>query len=95
MATDHEMFGPEWTRPEPSAPELPKRWYVVSNAPYRIEMPPGDYAEGGDPGHYQTANDAVDAIEQDHHGDAGTRYVLRVDVYPVATYSRAWTLRKD
>lgn len=60
--------------------------YMVSTSPDRIED------DGDAPTHYQTAEDAGDGIVHGFHGEAGTRYVLKVETSIAATYDRAWTL---
>ena len=65
-------------------------WYVVSDAPNRIEPVDEDT-----PTHYQTPEEAGDGIVNGFHGEAGTRYVLKVEVVPVAIYDRAWSLARS
>jgi hypothetical protein len=67
-----------------------KATYVVSSDPDRIEDPQGDA-----PVFYATPEDAGDGILQGWHGEAGTRYVLKVELSVEATYDRAWTLVRE
>lgn len=63
-------------------------FYVVSNSDVRI-----DPVDGETPTHYNTPEEAGDAIVKGFHGsDYGTRYVLAVETSVAAEYTRPWTL---
>jgi len=61
--------------------------YIVSESPHRIEP-----ADEGTPTEYVSPEAAGKAIKDGHHGEYGTRYVLKVALTPVAEYSRSWTM---
>lgn len=64
-------------------------FYVVSAVRDRIES-----TEDGDLSHYQGIEDAGDAVVHGHHGEAGTRYVLRVKTSVERIYDRGWAIVK-
>lgn len=72
--------------------------YFVSADPDRITWPEynRDHMVGpvNDPPHYQTPEDAVDAIKADAHGGFGPLYVIKAELEVVATADRGWELRR-
>jgi hypothetical protein len=67
--------------------ETTHQTYIVSESPHRIEP-----ADEETPTEYVSPESAGKAIKDGHHGEYGTRYVLKVALTPVAEYSRAWTM---
>lgn len=63
--------------------------FIVSDEPDRIAP-----SFEGVPTTYESADAAGRAIQQDVHGEYGTRYVLKVTLEQVAEYYRPWTLRR-
>jgi hypothetical protein len=73
-----------------SLPDRPAK-YVVSLIPDRVQPYDEDDLMG-----YDTPEEAGEAILNNVHGEAGRRYVLRVETSVEAMYDRAWALvRKD
>jgi hypothetical protein len=64
--------------------------YIVSTENDRVVSDDG--SRGFDPTQYQTPEEAGDGIRSGFHGQAGTRYVLKVDLSVEATYERGWEL---
>lgn len=66
--------------------------YIVSDFPDKISQPVG--ADSTDPPHYQTPDDAFDAIKANEHGEFGRLYVLEVQLSVVAIADRGWELTR-
>jgi len=75
-------------------------WFFVSAEPDRITWPEFNIdhmtSDAINPWHYQTAEDACDAIRADHHGAIGKLYVIKAEISTEAIAERGWELvRKD
>lgn len=64
--------------------------YVVSLIPDRVQPYDEDDLMG-----YDTPEEAGEAILNGVHGEAGRRYVLRVETSVEAMYDRAWALVRE
>lgn len=71
-------------------------WYFVSDDPDRITWPMfnEDHMTNDNLNHphYRTEKDAVDAITDGRHGEAGTLYVIKAELTVAQTARRGWTL---
>lgn len=71
-------------------------WYFVSADPDQLIQP--DFVrdhmtnDAIDPPHYRTEEDAVDAVTDGRHGEAGTLYVIKAEFTVAQTARRGWTL---
>lgn len=64
-------------------------FYIVSSDPGHL-VPPVDEI----PPEYATVDEAYDAIVSGHHGEYGTRYILKINSQCVAVAQRPWALTR-
>ena len=71
-------------------------WYFVSDDPDQIIWPMfnEDHMTNDNINqpHYRSEKDAVDAITDGRHGEAGTLYVIKAELTVTQTARRGWTL---